>query len=335
MAREDGDKTFDIKSELISNCQRFSFIQCYRILQHLIRQKNYETNEEELRHRIKVRPDLSLTFPENDIVYISEKEDKKEAYSITATFLGLYGTSSPLPTFYTEDLLNDVADDITITRDFFDIINIPVYHLFFKCWSKHRLFYQLIEGLDERQLDRIYSLAGLEDKRLRNTFEDPFFMLRYIGLITQAPRSAEGLRCMLADALNEPSVRIEELVERDSSIPEDQRFILGLQGHCLGENINLGLEITNITSQFNIHIGPVDYNTFQNLLPTGQMFKKIKSLIKYYLNQPLSWKVVIYIYQKDIKPLTLGIEDASCLGYNTWLPSMEGFFENIVEFQSY
>ncbi len=333
MAGETGNKTSGIKSELLSKGNRFSFVQCYRLLQLFIRQE-ITSDEEEMRHLIKVHPELSMSFPENDVVGIEYNEDDEKTYTVVTTFLGLYGASSPLPNFYTEDLLNDALDDITITRDFIDIINIPIYHLFFKCWSRHKLFYQIIEGADERPLERLYNLAGLGDKRIRERLEDPFSLLRYMGIITQLPRSAEGLRCLLSDCLNETNLSIEELVRSELDIPEDQQFVLGVQGHCLGEDINLGSKISVDIFQFNIHIGPVGYERFENLLHGKRYFEKVRELTRFYLEQPLKWNMVVHIKPEEIKPFCLGADGQYYLGCNTWLNSKNGYTENKIVFQS-
>jgi len=43
---------------------------------------------------------------------LGEVERDGHRFLITATFLGLYGVSSPLPTFYTEDLMDEASQDI-------------------------------------------------------------------------------------------------------------------------------------------------------------------------------------------------------------------------------
>src|SRR5919108_3991821 len=106
---------------------------------------------------VRVRPELSLAFPAADIAGI---EKRGEGYLVTARFLGLYGPASPLPTFYTEELLDEAAADACATREFLDIVNHRLYNLFFACAAKYRLFYQVAEGERREGIERLFCLAG-------------------------------------------------------------------------------------------------------------------------------------------------------------------------------
>jgi type VI secretion system protein ImpH len=332
MVRTDGNETSNLKQELLSHGSRFSFVQVRRLLD-LLTHRGSLAEEEEQRDRIKVCPDLSLSFPENDVVSISQTGQDPDTYSVVTTFLGLYGSSSPLPTFYTEDLLREAADDVTITRDFIDIINAPVYDLFFRCWAKYRLYYQLVESADPGALERLFCLIGIGSESIKQCFPDAYSLLRYTGIVTQMPRSAEGLRCILSDFLNEPSIRIEQCILKDVEIPGDQRAILGVQAHCLGEDSSLGSQVSDCKGQFRIHAGPLTAAVFQRMLPNQPSFQKVKELIWFYLDQPLSWDMELVVRPDEIRPACLGAVESSCLGYNCWLPSEDAIEECTVRFQ--
>ncbi len=50
-----------------------------------------------------------------------EKSDSEdERFEVQVNFLGLYGTSSPLPVFYTEDLIDEASDDESVAREFIE-----------------------------------------------------------------------------------------------------------------------------------------------------------------------------------------------------------------------
>ena len=65
------------------------------------------------REVVRFRPLLSLAFPAATVADITEKDKR---FQIEGTFIGLYGISSPLPAYFTENLLH--ADDPTIERAF-------------------------------------------------------------------------------------------------------------------------------------------------------------------------------------------------------------------------
>ena len=323
-------QTSDMKNKLLKEGSRFSYVQALRLLRYLVSRENeYLYDEYEINKRIKVHPELSLNFPESDISSIREIEHDPSRFIIEATFLGLYGSSSPLPTFYTEDLLDELSADKTITRDFIDIINTPLYNAYFKIWSKYRLFFCIVERLDPETLQRLFCLIGLENDSLRERAPDCDGLLRYMGLFTQFPRSAEGLRSLLSDNLNEPSLKINQCVPRKAEIPEEQRFILGVSGNTLGKNSYIGSEIIDRMGKFRIQAGPLDSSNFHRFLPDRPEFEKIRNLTSFYLDQPLLWDIELIINYKNINHARLGGSEWSQLGWSTWIFSKNPYKEDI------
>lgn len=321
MAGKTGKQTVDLKKQLLAEGHRFSFVQAIRFLIFLLRrEEGMNVGVDDIMKRIQVRPELSLSFPETDVASIKTLTGEPHRYSITTTFLGLYGSGSPLPTFYTEDLLLENAQDRSISRDFIDIFNSRIYSLYFAAWGHCRLFYKIAESRDAESLHRLYCLLGFEGDHLRNSLDDAFALLRYIGLFSQLPRSAEGLRALLADALG-ASVEIEQAVERMAPIPEDQRFYLGQRGNCLGETSYLGKEIADRLGKFRIQIGPASGESFERLLPGKPLYQRMCSLIRTYLDQPLLWDADIVLDPEDLAMARLGEDSWSQLGFNTWIYS--------------
>ena len=279
-----------------------------------------DTDVEELLRRIHTGPELSLAFPEADVTSVKALPGEPSRFSVTATFLGLYGTGSPLPTFYTEDLLQEQAQDRTTSRDFIDIFNSRLYSLYFAVWAQYRLFYKIGEARDNDALHRLYCLLGFEGPALREGLDDAYGLIRYTGLLNQLPRSAEGLRALLTDNLGE-AVEIEQAVERMASIPENQRFSLGRSGNLLGRTAYLGREIADRMGKFRVHIGPLSGDAFERLLPDKPLYRKMCNLVHCYTDQPLIWDADITLAQEDLTVARLGDGPWSQLGFNTWVYS--------------
>ena len=105
--------------ELVEHGHEFSFVQVMRLA------RRYLDSDGEAgipgipwQERVRIRPELSLAFPAADVAKVERDGDNLR---VTATFLGLYGPSSPLPTFYTEDLMEESSNDESVFRDFLDI----------------------------------------------------------------------------------------------------------------------------------------------------------------------------------------------------------------------
>ncbi len=319
MAAKSRGQTPDLTEQLLKDGSRFPFIQAVRLLRLFMRNKaGGNLDEQEINQHIRVRPKLSLDFPGTDITSIDEDPDKPDRFLLTVSFLGLYGSSSPLPVFYTEDLFEEWREGKSLCRDFLDIINSPLYSLFFRIWSKYQLFYKVAEEGDSKAIQRLYSLLGLENESCQKQFKDTHRLLRYAGLTTQSPRSAAGLRMLLADRLGEPTVKIIQCVPRTVTIPQSQRFSLGIFGNRLGENCFMGTEMVDRMGKFQVRLGPVDVDTFHRFLPDQDSFDEIKEMIRFYLDQPLLWELVVLIRTEEIQPAQLGTSRWSQLGWDTW-----------------
>ena len=319
MAREGRRKTLAIE-ELLSKGRRFSFVQALRLLRYLVRrQQGAELADKQLDRLIRIRPELSLDFPGTDLSRVEAGNDDGARFRVTANFFGLYGSSSPLPTFYTEDLLQERNEERSITRDFLDIINTPLYQLLFRAWGKYQFLYQIDEEKDRRTLERLYCLLGLENEFFRRRLADPFRMLRYLGLATQLPRSCEGLRAMLCDSLCLEQVEVIGCIEQMAPVPSSQRLVLGRPDNVLGENTVLGELVPDRMGRFRIRIEPADADLLHEFLPDGEAFRKIEEVVDFYLDQPLEWEVEIVLASGQVQSPTLGQERWARLGWNTWL----------------
>ncbi len=326
-----------IKKELLSRSFEFSFFQVIRLLRLLANNgamAHGEKDSSEVHRAIKVRPELTLGFPAADVSSIEARDDEdKIHYQVTATFLGLYGTSSPLPTFYTEDLLAEAGEDETVSRDFLDILNQRIYELLYKCWIKYRLYINVIEEQDINHIERLFCLLGLGELELRSAIPNPFRLIRYLGLISQHPRSALGLKTLLNDALGGVPVNIEQCILRTAPIPEDQRPYLGNSGSSLGKDVFVGKEIQDRTGKFRIVVGPLGKKDFQRLLPGTKRHELLIFLTNFYLSSPLEYDVKLILSGAEAEPTRLGDPEWAKLGWTTWLFCGEYVEETSIIFQ--
>jgi type VI secretion system protein ImpH len=320
MASQARDPSSSVTSELLKQGHAFSFFQAVRLLNLLCRvDSRSHKQEDQGRGTIRIRPELSLAFPASDIATIEELSLPEAGFLITATFLGLYGTSSPLPTFYSEDLFDDARESISSTRDFLDIIHQRLYQLLFRCWTKYRQFLQVIEYQDPQEQERLYCLVGLGEKELRQDSRESYSLIRYAGLFTQVPRSALGLETLLRDALGTASVEVIPCINCRVKIPPDQTISLGISGTIVGESMFLGEEIDDRMGMFRLRIGPLTIDQFQSLLPGSPDNRRLNSLTRVYLMDSLEYDVELVVSAGEIKRARLGTSRWSRLGLDTWI----------------
>lgn len=311
MAATTGQQSSALIPELLEKGGRFSFFQAVRLLRR--------TGEGVDRSsRLRIRPKLSLGFPDTDIDSIRSLPDG--GHEIVANFFGLYGVASPLPTFYTEDLFEEEREGRHATRDFLDIVHQSLYGLLVDTWGKYRLPLRAIEHLDAKILNHLYAFVGLENIALRSSLSGTSELpLRYAGLFNLQKRSALGLCTLLADTFAPASVDLLPCVPCVAEIPDDQRLRLGQQGHRLGEESYLGSEIDDCENNLLIRIADLPEDVFRSLLPGSDGNRKLQSLISFYLIDPLGVDIELHPKKVEVEPFRLGGASWSCLGHDSWL----------------
>ncbi len=328
MAGQDWGSSAHLRSDLFEKAHEFSFFQVMRLLRLFIPESEIpEAKKSVEEESIRVRPELSLSFPPADVAKIEEVDQEKPLYLITATLLGLYGSSSPLPTFYTEDLIDEAAEDMSVTRDFIDIFNHRLYLLLFRCWVKYRLFLQVIEENDPGVLGKLFCLIGLGEEALRKDLPESYPLIRYTGLFTQFPKSASGLRALLQDAFGGIPLEVIPCLKRIVKIPPDQRLLMGISGRVLGESCFLGEEIDDRMGKFRLRIGPLKSNPFHRLLPGSIEHQRLNFLTKFYLLDVFEYDIELVLAEREAKTVSLGGSEWSRLGLDTWVFSLDHLAE--------
>jgi len=334
MAAKAGESYADIKREILTRPYAFSFFQIMRLLRFLEKRRFNEGGASARKNvKIEVRPELSLSFPAADVKGIEPVAEGDEGFLVTATFLGLYGSSSPLPTFYTEELLEEAAEDENVTRDFLDVLNTHLYQLLFRCWTKYRLAVQVVEEEDPSQTQKLFCLLGLGSEKVRKKIPDSYRFIRYLGLVLQHPRSALGLRTVLGDALGELPIDVTPCLPRMAKVPEDQRCCIGAGASLLGESAFIGEELLDRTGKFRLMIGPVTGKSFLELLPGNEKHRLLTFLTDFYLAAPLEYDLEIRIEAGEVETSCLGGPQWAHLGWNTWVFSQQYREETTVIFQ--
>ena len=261
---------------------------------------------------------MNLDFPQADIAEINRLDGK--GFEIIATFFGLYGVASPLPGFYTEELLDEEWDDRHATREFIDIIHHQMYPMLYRAWLKYRFAHNSIEEEDPRYREIIYSLIGMGEE-FRGDGALAGRLLRYAGIISQRPRTLVGLKTILNDSFSELPIDIEPCVPRYVNVPEHQKCRLGDSNNRIGEEAVIGQEVCDRASKYLIRIGPLDSDAFNGLINDDSSVAFIRAVTKLFLMHPLQFDIELLLKPGTARPVELGVRDHASLGRNTWLVS--------------
>ena len=319
--------------ELLRDGHEFSYFQTLRLLRLFSREGSRKSVFEPIESLIRVRPHLSLAFPPADVKRIEENDDEDgPRFVAVANFLGLYGSSSPMPTFYTEDLMDEAAEDESTARDFFDVVNGRLFQLLFKCMMKYNQFLQIAEEDNDENIERLYCMLGLGDAPLRMDLSEPRRLIRYIGLFTQYPRSALGLQTLLSDALGKAPVNIVPCLYRRAKIPEDQRMKFGGPVGTLGVDAVVGEEIDDRMGKFRVQVGPLKRDLFPKFFPGSRLYEDMVALTRLYVLDPLEFDMEVILAAGEARQICLGAPEWSRLGWDTWSFSGDELGEVRVQF---
>jgi len=313
-----------VTGKLLDNPTAYSFFQAIRLLRLHTGNCTGKDLEAFYRDHLRARPQLSLGFPATDLTNIDEDvRDGEEHYRLEATFLGLYGASSPLPTFYTEELLDEASNDKSVTRDFVDILNNDFYVQFFRAWCRSRLMVKAIDEKDDSWLERLDCLLGFGHAETRAAVPAECRQYRHIGLMTQYPRSALGLKTYLKDGLELSNVRVEQCVLRKVKIPVDQRFSLGVDINVLGEKSWIGEETEDRKGKCAVVVRDLDAIRYHDLLPGWEDGEILDNMVRGYLVEPYEYDLVLEMRPGEAHTAILGGEMWGGLGCDTWIFSGE------------
>ncbi|MBN2320585.1 MAG: type VI secretion system baseplate subunit TssG [Acidobacteria bacterium] len=328
MADEDRTSDRPLAKRLIPKARRFSFFQLVRLLEQCaggsVRVGHGGPASAEI---IRFRPDTSLAFPASDVAeldFVESPGTGKNRYRITTTFLGLYGSTSPLPSFYSEEILRNDEDQDRI-RDFLDLFHHRLLSLFYRCWAKYRYHVQFEYGENDSLTPSLFSLIGLGSRlSYRETgLPEPLRLLQFAGLINQQPHSATALESIISEYFDGLPVEVESCTGKWIKIKQEQFASLGMKNCRLNTDCSIGRRVYARTGNFRIWIGPVHYQQFLEFLPDRQNHRTMRAIIDFFATDRLEFDIAFKVLQPPRLQLLSKEPENSCnrLGWTSWLLS--------------
>ena len=259
---------------------------------------------------VRIRPELSLLSQFADVVSVSPVKEHPGQFQLTTTLYGIYGTNSPLPYFYTENLMKWERDGLPYARDFLDLFHHCLLSLYYRASIRYRYDMQFVrEGKDEIS-PKVLALMGLDESVLDRGLQC------YADGFTQQGRSATALENLLSDYFSLP-VSVEQFFDQEIEFHEADLSRLGEQNHTLGEDWVIGSQMLSCSGSFRIAIQLLIREQVKKFLPSGENFKALCKIVDLFLMSPLVFSVELSLPKDFLE------EDffAGQLGWTTWLSS--------------
>jgi type VI secretion system protein ImpH len=192
---------------------------------------------------------------------------------MSVTFMGLYGVSSPLPSYFTDPITLKKIEYFELKK-FLDIFTHRLYSLFYRSWKKYRHHAQFQPQRPDDYTLRLLALTGQWPRRNRKAQsqgESAEFNLRripYARFLGNRVRSAKGLQQLLRGYFGFEKVVIRQFVSTWVEIP--LKASLGQPQVRLGTTCRLGDRMQDRMSRFTVEIGPLPRPVFNSFLPTAE-----------------------------------------------------------------
>lgn len=274
---------------------------------------------------VRLRPSLSMSFPACDLDTMAWTEDALNGsgkLQVTTTFLGLYGTDSPLPTHFTESLMAEHEEDERV-RGFLDLFHHRVLSLLFRVWTKYRYYVTFRSDGSDPISQMVRGLLGIGTTGLSDALKvPPVRLFRYVGLLSQRPRSAAGLTGLLSDFFEGIDFDIEQCVGRWLPIQMNDCNRLGGRKCSLGQDFLLGDRIFDCSGKFRVKVGPVGFDDFQRFLPPGDAAADLAGLAQIYCADALQFDAEVTLRGAEVPDTPLGGQGLlGRLAWTSWLKS--------------
>lgn len=339
----------DALQRITDEGHRFDFFQIVWMLQRFMDDKSPVGHDGPIaREPLRFRPHLSMGFPATDVRRISPMEDgdgRLDRFRLDATFLGLYGVTTPMPLNYAVRVLRTVQEQnrsagvelgpqrggaaqesdtffqSSPLRDLLDLIHHRILSFFFRAWLKYRHYATFCLPQADPISDHLSWLIGCPPH-----FDDAALgvprlqLIRYAGMLTQHPRSAASLEGMLRDFWPGLPFETRQAVGRWVALPPSNLHRMGGANSTLGVDINVGEQVFDLSGAFDIILGPVDWPTYLAFLPDTGEFKRIHALTRLFCIDRLGFSVEIQLLPNQVPEMTLGGPGpGSRLGYTSWV----------------
>lgn len=244
---------------------------------------------------------------------------------ILIRFFGLFGPQGALPTHLTE--LAHERDlnfgDATLRR-FADIFHHRAISFFYLIWRQAQPAANRDRPGEDRFMDFLGALVGQNGAPAQTT--DPGHT-RYVpgeskryfaGQLGKLAKTPEGLAAILSEFFKIP-VQVHSFRPHWMNLSRsDQTSLSGPPDlRCLGLGAVLGRRVYDAQHSIEVILGPMDFASYEAMLPGGRAMKSLKEWLSLYLGAELFVQTRHLLQATEVPSITLGRHGK--LGWTTWL----------------
>lgn len=330
-----------IQNSIKQTPYQFDFVQLVRLL-YLHQDDDIELNQKLVGYenspvdevaRFKVSP--RMRHGSSDIRSVKSLDDGR--YEIEVSFLGLFGAAGVLPHHYSRMILARLKANDETMRNFFDLFHHRILSNFFRASVKYRLPFQHelfsrfqpskngsrpSRRIEHDTISRSIScVVGVGERPVQNRLDiDDRQLMYYGGHFANRRPTMIGLRQMLRE-ITGLDVKILQFQFEWLYLDQADQTDLSNPTKRLGQDVVIGNRVGSVQNRFRARLGPLNWKTFQELLPNKIQLKKIAQFTRSYVGIGLDFDFQFLLNGADVPCMQLGNEECGRLGWNTWIKS--------------
>ena len=299
---------------------------------------------------IRFHATATLGFPQGAVTAVRRTTDADgDTIHVDLACFGLIGPGSPLPQHYTALIVERARHQHDVTlRDFLDVFLQQLATQYYNAWAKYRPLIQYERAFrtgqsahwDETAVASrdgitaaITSLVGLATGGLAGRLAvDDDSILRYAAHYSRQPRCPESLGRLLTERFG-VAARVVSFVGRWLELEPSDQTVLADRARPQGLNCQLGAgavagrRVWDVTSTFEVAIGPLSATEFAARLPGQTTLAAVGDLIRLYAGPEYEIRVRLFLAGDAVPPCQIGTATGPAgalagnrLGWTTWLP---------------
>ena len=313
---------------LFKQAYRFDFYQAVRLLESM-GGSNVGEGADPDSEPVRFRSHVGLDFPASDIARVERPPQGPS--TMTVNFLGLAGHHGPMPSAYTETILDSVFRRDTAFRDFLDVFNHRLVSLMYRVRKTYRIGFSPARPEESHFARYFLSLMGLGTEGL-SAQVPPRILLAYAGLLAQKPHTSHTLERIFCDYVGAP-VHVRPFSGRWHALREDQTMALGDRNSVLGRSAVVGNKAWDQTNGFDLEVGPLRLGKFLDLLPNAPQHREAVALADFCVDRRHDFNLRLRVHSEDMPEARLSPIVGPRLGWTSWLitrPPVSPHLESVI-----
>lgn len=307
----------DLIPHLLEHPQGFDLFQAISLLEREgMAEGHAALGSDDGTEAVRLSSHVSLGFEASDIRQARRGATTGEAFTLSTPVLSLLGQGGPLPSAFTELVIERNAAKDFATSDFLDILHHRLLSLFYLGRKRHRLGLGGAVSRTSTVVNVTRHLCGMH----RSASSDHASWLRHAGLLGGAPRSMASLCALLSDRYGLP-FRGEQFVGGWQRLEDDELTTLGDAERApeLGRTALIGRRVWDQSAAIRLHANRLPLERMMQLLPGGEDHEDFKATVRGFIPSALRVEVLLTPDVSTLSAATLRSNNAPRLGWNAWM----------------